>query len=286
MLRESSLWDQYKVHIALSCSAILLQSIFVVGLLMQTRRRRIAEAEVEQQRLQLTHLTRVGVLGELSGSIAHELTQPLTAIQSNAQAARLMLDRGSADLSEIREILDDIVDDNNRAGEVIGHLRGLMKKSDVSFQRLDLNRVIKEVVELLHSDFIERSVAVNMTLLPNLPLVRGDPVQLQQLFLNLVMNACDAMSASDQSRRFLSLSTKRGENGEVQVSVMDRGRGIAPGEIPRVFEPFFTTKEHGLGLGLPICRTIVAAHDGRFEVSNNLGGGATFSVTFPGWTGG
>jgi len=259
----------------------LLQTMLVTALLVEARRRRVAESEAEQQRQQLTHLTRVGVLGELSGAFAHELNQPLTAILSNAHAARLILEQVPVNLSEIRDILDDIVDDDCRAGGVIDRLRGLMKKNNASFKPLDFNSVVREVLDLAHSDLIGRNVAVNTALYHDLPPVRGDKVQLQQLLLNLVMNACDAMDTVERSSRILTLSTAPEVNGTIRVSIIDRGRGISPNLALRVFEPFFTTKEHGLGLGLSICRTIVAAHNGRLDVSNNPEGGAIFSITLP-----
>lgn len=285
-LSEPLFWHKHKVHIAVGCSVVLLQSMLAMALLAQARRRRVAESEAERQRQQLTHLTRVGILGELSGAFAHELNQPLTAILSNAQAARLILEQEPVNFSEIRDILDDIVDDDSRAGRVIDRLRGLMKKSDASFQALEFNTVVREVLDLARSDLIGRNVAVNTDLSHDLPTVRGDKVQLQQLLLNLVMNACDAMDTVERSSRILTLSTATEVNGTVRVSIIDRGRGISPNLALRVFEPFFTTKEQGLGLGLSICRTIVAAHNGRLEVSNNPEGGAIFSVTLPNSDGG
>jgi C4-dicarboxylate-specific signal transduction histidine kinase len=278
-LREPLFWHKHKLHIAVGCGAVLLQSVLVMALFAQARRRRVAELEAEQQRQQLTHLTRVGILGELSGAFAHELNQPLSAILSNAQAARLILEQEPVNLSEIRDILDDIVDDDSRAGGVIERLRGLMKKDNASLEPVDFNSVVREVLDLAHSDLIGRNMTVNTDLRDDLPAVRGDKVQLQQLLLNLVMNACDAMAGVES--RVLTLSTATEVNGTVRVSIIDRGRGISPNLALRVFEPFFTTKEHGLGLGLSICRTIVAAHNGSLEVSNNPEGGAIFSVTLP-----
>jgi C4-dicarboxylate-specific signal transduction histidine kinase len=279
-------WHRHKWHAAVACSVVLLQSMLVMALMAQARRRRLAERDAEQQRQQLTHLTRVGVLGELSGALAHELNQPLSAILSNAQAARLMLEQEPVNLSEISDILDDIVQDDSRAGGVIDRLRSLMKKGDASFQPLDLNSVVREVLDLAYSDLIGRNVAVNMDFSRYLPAVRGDKVQLQQLLLNLVMNACDAMDSVERSNKVLTLSTSRDGNGAARVSIVDRGPGVSPTLASRVFEPFFTTKQHGLGLGLSICRTIVVAHNGSLEISNTAGGGATFSVTLPSSGGG
>ncbi|HXV25620.1 MAG TPA: ATP-binding protein [Alphaproteobacteria bacterium] len=284
--KDASLWDRYKVQVVLACGLILLQSALIGALLVQARRRRFAEQDADQQRQNLMHLTRVSTLGELSGAIAHELNQPLAAILSNAQAAQLMLERTPIDLGEIRSILEDIVHDDNRAGNVIRQLRGLIKKRATKFETFDLNIAVNDVLNLAHSDLVERSVVVTTELAKDLPVVHGDKVQLKQVLLNLVINASDAMTAVKPSARSLIVSTGRAENDAVRVSICDRGVGIPSSLMSRVFEPFFTTKEHGLGLGLSICRTIVSAHNGRLEASNNAEGGATFNVMLPALKGG
>jgi two-component system, LuxR family, sensor kinase FixL len=243
--------------------------------------RKTMELEALEQRQELAHLTRVATLGELSGALAHELNQPLTAILSNAQAARRMLAREPVDLREVREILRDIAEDDRRAGEVIQRLRAMLKKGGAKLIPLDLNELIKEVLRLAHSDLITRNVAVTTELASELPPVCGDRVQLQQVILNLILNACEAMSDRQTQERRLTVATARDGAAGVRVSVVDRGTGISADELERVFAPFFTTKEHGLGLGLSICRSIVVAHGGRLWASNNQDRGATFHLTLP-----
>jgi PAS domain S-box-containing protein len=244
-------------------------------------RRKQAEIDVEQQRQELTHLTRVGILGQLSGALAHELNQPLTAILSNAQAVQRLLAQEPLDMSELRIALGDIVAADKRAGDVIRRLRDLLKKGEAQFRPLDLGGVVKEALELAHSDLVVRSVATTARISPSLPTVRGDRVQLQQVLLNLIANACEAMTETEPSERALSITVALGDNQTIQISVADSGSGIESGVQPRLFEPFVTTKMQGLGLGLPICHSIVAAHGGGMEAVNSPHGGAMFIVTLP-----
>jgi PAS domain S-box-containing protein len=242
---------------------------------------KVADMEVEQRRKEVTHLTRVAILGELSGAVAHELNQPLTAILSNAQAAQRLLEREPLDLAMVEEILGDIVTDDLRAGEVITRLRALLKKGEASLQPLDLNDVATEVIALARSELIDRHVTVGDQLAPGLPSVLGDRVQLQQVMLNLLLNACEAMGTRTFAERTLTLSTALDGDGFLLASIADRGSGIPPDAADRLFEPFFTTKPHGLGLGLSICRSIIAAHGGRLWADNNADGGATFTLALP-----
>jgi PAS domain S-box-containing protein len=242
---------------------------------------KIADMEVEQRRKEVTHLTRVAILGELSGALAHELNQPLTAILCNAQAAQRLLTRAPSDLAMVSEILDDIVTDDLRAGEVITRLRALLKRGEASFKLLHLNDVATEVLALARSELIDRHVTVSTRLTPGLPSVRGDRVQLQQVMLNLLLNACEAMGTRSSAKRALTVSTACDGDGLLLTSIADRGNGIPPDAADRLFEPFFTTKPEGLGLGLSICRSIIAAHGGRLWADNNPDGGATFTVALP-----
>jgi C4-dicarboxylate-specific signal transduction histidine kinase len=239
------------------------------------------ELQLQEQRAELTHLSRVAVLGELTGALAHELNQPLTAILSNAQAAQRFLAQQPASLSEVHEILKDIVDEDKRAGEVIRRLRSLLKKGETLLQPLDMNEVVNDVLDLARADCVSRGVTLQRELAPSLPEVRGDLVQLQQVLLNLIVNACDAMGACEPRDRKLTIATTRDEVGFVQVSVSDCGHGIAPNQLDRLFEPFYTTKTQGLGLGLTICRSIVAAHGGKLAAMNNTTGGARLCVSLP-----
>jgi signal transduction histidine kinase len=251
----------------------------LIGTLMDVSDRRRAEIDADEQRRQLIHLTRVAVLGEFSSSLAHELNQPLTAMLANSQAAQVMLDDEEPDIEEIKEILEDIVDDNKRAGDVISRLRSLVKKEDISFRDVDLNEVVDGVVELIHSDLIERQIELRTKLDRNMPMVRGDSVQIQQVLLNLVRNACDAMSASEN--RQLTLMTDGALENGAGILVADTGTGVPPELQDKVFEPFITSKNQGLGLGLAISRTILKAHGGSIWCKQNPGGGAVFAFSLP-----
>jgi PAS domain S-box-containing protein len=242
---------------------------------------RRAQIEAEERRKEVTHLTRVAIVGELSGALAHELNQPLAAILSNAQAAKRLLARDPADLEEVGSILGDIASDDKRAAEVINRMRALMKNAEARRQPLDVNELATEVLQLAHSELIQRKIAVTTRLTPSLPDIQGDRVQLQQVLLNLIMNACEAMAANDGIERILEVSTGRDATGSLQITVADRGPGIPGDMMEKIFEPFVTTKEQGLGLGLPICRSIVAAHGGRVWAVNNLDRGASFFVSLP-----
>ena len=241
---------------------------------------RQSEADLAQQRTELAHLSRAAMLGELSGSLAHELNQPLAAILSNAQAAQRFLAQNPGDIGEVRAILQDIVDDDKRAGEVIRRLRALLRKEEVEHHPVDLNEIVREVLKLMRSDLVNRNVTVRTQLASGLPTVTGDRVQLQQVLLNLVINGCDAMDAMPGRERRLTLHTSL-VGGEVEVSVSDGGSGLKREELDRVFEPFFTTKAGGMGLGLAVCRSIVTAHAGRIWAMHNPDGGTTFRFTVP-----
>ena len=252
------------------------------GASVDITKRKEAELEAACQRMELAHLSRVTTLGELSGSIAHELSLPLSAILSNAQAAQRVLASGKADLVEMREILNDIVSEDKRASEVIRRLRLWLKKGEVQQHPLRINKVVQDVLKLISSDLINQKVTVETELSRNLPTITGDPVQLQQVLLNLVVNACDAMAGCDISERRSVIRTRIENDGSaVVVSVTDQGTGIPEERIKQIFEPFFSTKEKGMGIGLSVCRTIIAAHQGKLRAANNLDCGATFSFSLP-----
>ena len=258
------------------------EGLCVLASIIDISERKQAELEAARQRHELAHLSRVTMLGELSGSLAHELNQPLTAILSNAQAAQKLLAGDAVDVSELREILAEIVNEDKHAGEVIQRLRVLFRKGEVGhhFGNLDINEVVQDVLKLMRNDLVIHDITVESELAENLPVVQGDRVQLQQVLLNLVLNGCEAMADFDSSERQL-LITSGLENGAVRVSVTDRG-GIIPEErMEQVFEPFFTTKANGMGLGLSVCRNIVKAHRGNIWVTNSAEGGATFHFSLP-----
>jgi PAS domain S-box-containing protein len=245
-----------------------------------TERQR-AEREIAVQRSELAHLGRVALLGELSGALAHELNQPLAAILANARAAQRMLAHDDVDRVELQAILDDIVSDDRRAGAVIQRVRALIRKDETDPQTVPANDLVTESLELARSDLIQRAVVVSTRLAPSLPQVQADRVQLQQVLLNLIVNACDAMADKSPTTRALVITTTA-RGGAVRISISDSGTGISMEPIDAVFQPFVTSKRHGLGLGLAICRSIVDAHGGRMLAVNNSGGGATFHVLLPG----
>ena len=253
----------------------------VRGVSVDVTERKNAEVELTQQRNEFAHLARVMTLSELSGSLAHELNQPLAIILTNAQAAQRLLAQQPPDLAEVRDILADIVSEDERAGEVIKRLRMLLKPGQTHLQPLNANALAEDVLRIVRSDFIERGIKVHAKLDESVPPVVGDRVQLQQVLLNLILNAGDAMAANSPPDRRLTLGTAHGD-GTVRVSVSDTGCGLPP-DAERIFEPFYTTKKDGLGLGLPICRSIVGAHHGRLWAEPNVATrrGATFHVELP-----
>jgi C4-dicarboxylate-specific signal transduction histidine kinase len=255
--------------------------VLVRGVSIDMTARRRAEVEALQQRTELAHLSRVTMLGELSGSLAHELNQPLTAILSNAQAAQRFLEHEDVNLNELRDILGDIVNQDKRAGEVIHRLRLLLKKGKVEYQPLDVNDVVREVLKLVRNDLLNQRVTGQMELAPDLPAISGDRVQLQQVVLNLVMNGCDAIASGPAGDAKLIIRTGLINGEGIQVSVADHGVGLATDKLEKVFEPFFSSKPNGMGLGLSVCRTIITAHGGKLWAANNAERGATFHFTIP-----
>jgi two-component system sensor kinase FixL len=248
----------------------------VVDITMRTQ----AEQATARQRDELAHLSRVAMLGELSGSLAHELNQPLTAILSNAQAAQRFLAQSPPRVDKLAEILVDIVKSDHRAGAVIQRLRSLLRKEAPEHHPLEVNELVEESLRLMRSDFLNRQVVVHSELAPAVLAISGDRNQLQQVLLNLFINGCDAMAGHGAPRRLL-VRTQEVANGNVEISVSDGGAGIPSADLERIFEPFVTTKSNGLGLGLVICRSIVEAHGGRLWATNNADRGATLHCELP-----
>jgi len=271
--------SEFPVEVALSPLATD-DGLFVLASVVDISDRRKLERATARQRDELAHLSRVAMLGELSGSLAHELNQPLTAILSNAQAAQRFLAQTPPRVDQLAEILSDIVKSDHRARSVIQRLRAMLRKEQAQHRSLDINEVVEESLRLMRSDLLNRDVTVSTDLADALPAVSGERNQLQQILLNFMMNGCDAMHARETDRRLL-VRTHRNSQGHVEISVADRGTGIPEADLERIFEPFVTTKSQGLGLGLAICRSIVEAHGGRLWASNNADAGATLHIEIP-----
>jgi PAS domain S-box-containing protein len=253
----------------------------LTGIFVDVTEQLATEAETDLQRREIAHLNRVSALGELSGAIAHEINQPLTAILSNAQAALHLLSQQTPDLDEVRDVLADIVQEDIRAGEVIHRLRRLLKKGGEKVEQLNVNDLIQSTLALLHSEMIGRGVTVETDLAHWLPPVPGDPVQLQQVLLNLILNAMDAMAMVPIKHRVVAISTHISAIGAAEIAVKDHGSGIRPEDQSKVFSPFYSTKDQGLGLGLTICSTIVSAHGGSLTLENHEAGGARAMISLP-----
>jgi len=250
------------------------QPVRMSGVSIDITGRKTAEMEAAQHRSELAHVTRVTTLSELSGSLAHELNQPLAIILSNAQAAQRLLVQSPPDLAEVSDILADIVGEDRRAGEVLQRLRSLLKRGEIASLPVSVNDAIEDVLQLAQGDLNGRGVAVVRGLAEGLPPIQGDRVQIQQVLLNLILNGADAMSANPPGARHLQVVTAQ-HNHTVRVSVRDEGCGL-PADAEKVFQPFFTTKAHGLGMGLAICRTIIGAHGGRLWAEAHPERGTSF----------
>jgi len=275
--------DGRRTDVSLTISPIRDERGMIIGASTIARditRRKLAELEVQLQRSELAHLSRVTMLGELSGSLAHELNQPLGAILRNTEAAELFLQDPSPDLEELRAIMADIRKDDQRAGAVIDRMRSLVKRREIAHSLLDLNVLAKEVISLVRPDADARKVRLALKAASSLPPVRGDRVQLQQVLLNLLLNAMDAVNDSAPDCRRVTVRVQSADT-LVEVTVSDTGHGIPPDKFFRLFEPFFTTKANGMGMGLPISRRIMEAHGGSIRAENDSSGGATFHFTLP-----
>ena len=253
----------------------------VVGeVLAQALIRKSSEGALQASEVEIARLMRQTLLSELSGTIAHEISQPLTAILANAETAQDLLSQKNIDLGKIKEIVADIIEQDSRASEVIGRVRKLLRKGENKPEIIDVNQLVESTIDLLRGEFRRRKVNIDFVPAHNVPMISGDPVQLQQVLLNLIINAMDAMSAKAPSQRVINIMA-RANDKKIEVAIVDFGPGLAVGDKARVFEPFFTTKPHGLGLGLSICSTIVKAHGGTLSIENNAGDGATAVVALP-----
>ncbi|WP_297839657.1 PAS domain-containing protein [Pseudomonas sp.] len=253
--------------------------VMVRGLSIDTSNIKQAELDLAQKQQEVTYLSRLATMGELSGAFAHELNQPLTAILSNAQAARRFLAKG--ELDELEDILTDIIEDDKRADEIIRRLRTMFDKSPAIYQLVNVNRMIMEVIHMLSSDLINHNVAVRTELRSSTPWVLADLVQMQQVMINLIKNSCDAMEDVKAPHNEIMISTDIDSEGQVHIRVVDQGGGISTDIAEQMFSPFFSTKVTGMGLGLSICRNIVEGASGKLWAENNAVCGATFHLCLP-----
>jgi C4-dicarboxylate-specific signal transduction histidine kinase len=242
---------------------------------------RESERRYREIQAEFAHANRVATMGHLTASIAHEISQPITATVFDAEAGLLWLAAQPPNLEEVRQILTRIVRSGNRTGEVIGRIRALIKKAPLRKERLEINGAIREVIELTRGEAQKNGVVVRAQLADGLPLIQGDRVQLQQVILNLVVNAVQAMSSVSEGARDLLISTGTAEPDGVLVAVRDSGPGLPPSSAERLFEAFYTTKADGMGMGLSICRSMIEAHGGRLWASANEPRGAVFRFTVP-----
>ncbi len=278
--REPSLWEQFHRELLLILAVLLIQSALIVALVVQSRRRQRVELELQDQRAQLAHAARLATVGELSASIAHEINQPLAAILANAETGELLIKSGETDPSALQEILSAIRHDDLRASEVIERLRRLLRNEKAELRPLNINDAIESIVQLMRGLASRKDVSVYTVLDPSIPPIKGDYVQVQQVLLNLLMNAVEAVGDALPERRRVVVSTAERPQGSIEVTVKDGGPGIDAEKLPRIFDPFFTTKADGMGLGLSISRSIVLAHRGRIWAESDTTG-TTFRFIIP-----
>lgn len=280
--REPTAWQQYRWQLSTAFAIVLLQAAMITWLLLERHRRRALEVESRSRLREIIHLDRVAAVGAMSSSIAHELNQPLGAIMANAEAAEILLAAKPGDNRQVLEILADIRASDQRAADIITHLRGLLKKqSESELQEFDLNDALRAALHMLDPEAKKRGVLVSAHQVQHALPVRVDKVHLEQVIFNLAMNAMDAMQSCAPDARKMTVQTVLGGNFEVEVWVSDSGTGIPNDKLKDVFETFYTTKQQGTGLGLSIVRTIVENCGGKIWAENRPGGGALFRFTLP-----
>lgn len=280
--RRPSIWEQYRWQMSVGLAVLLLQSGLIFWLLIEYRRRQLAEIEAGNRRRESIHLNRTATATVLSSSIAHELNQPLGAILSNAETVEELLKTVPPDIGLIGEIVADIRKADLRAAEIIQQLRSLMKKrDDRELQMSDLNDSVKEAVSIAAPEAAKHGVRLTTIPGPEALPVKAGNIHLQQVILNLVMNGIDALKSCEAGTRIVTIQASRNDNSEAEVKVSDSGKGIPDGHLKDVFEAFFTTKPEGTGLGLPISRTIIESYGGTLRAENRVGGGAVFSFSLP-----
>lgn len=276
-----TLWEAHREAVLIALTALILQTALIIALLVQRYQRQLAENALREQRIQLAHASRVSSMGQLASSLAHELNQPLGAILRNAEAAELMLQNPAPELGEVRTVLSDIRRDDQRAGEVIDRMRALLRKHELASEPVAVPELVKEVVALVKVDAAHRQISCQVLLESDLPPVRGDRVHLQQVLLNLLLNAMDSLTRVAEDARRIVIEAGLTPTARIEVSVTDSGPGIPQDSLAHIFQPFFTTKADGMGMGLSISRTIIEAHGGRLWAENRPEGGAAFRFTLP-----
>jgi C4-dicarboxylate-specific signal transduction histidine kinase len=280
--------DGSRVPVLVASAALDEKRTHSVSFVLDLTERKRAESEAREGerryrevQMELAHAHRLATIGQLTASIAHEVSQPITAVVTNAETALRFLDARPVDLEEVRQTLVDIVKGGNRSADVVERIRDLVKKAPPRSDRLDINPAIHEIIEFARGETSRSGVQVKTALAEHLPHIRGDRVQVQQVMLNLILNAVEAMAGMSQASRNLLITTGKAESGGVLVSVRDTGPGLPPAALEHLFEPFNTTKPNGMGMGLSICRSIVEAHGGRLWAGANTPHGAVFQFTLP-----
>jgi C4-dicarboxylate-specific signal transduction histidine kinase len=269
------MWEQYSTQLIIAACAVFLTQTALIGwLIYEHRRRHLAEVQARNAMAELTQLNRLATAGELSAAIAHEVRQPITGMLTTANAAIRWLSRENPEIGKARDALDQVVVAGHHANDVITNVRAMFGKDTQERRPTDLNKLLRTVLGLVYIDLREHSVETQVNLSEQLPLVIGNEVQLQQVILNLVMNAIESMNAVEP--RVLSIKSEATEQGSVCISIADSGSGIGVADLSRIFKPMFTTKARGMGMGLSICKSIIESHDGQIWVSVGTPRGSVF----------
>jgi signal transduction histidine kinase len=280
--REPAVWERYRWQIAGVMTLLLLQAAVITGLFFERRRRHIAELKLRERLMEVIHLNRSAVAGALSASMAHELNQPLGAIQSSAEAAMLYMKADPPNTARIEQILTNIIRDDERAAKIVSHLRGLLKKkAETELEQFDLNEVVHDTLEIVGPEALRKGIELKACSATGALPVRGDRIQLQQVIMNLVMNGIDAMRDCGRAPKQMTIDTALIDGSTVEVCVADSGVGVPPDRLNQIFDAFYTTKHHGTGLGLSIARTIVETYGGKIWAENGAEGGAVFRFSLP-----